>query len=272
MIEETAFAELENEPVEPVVEKEETTEQSEQPEKQENSEEEKAKAKRRLSDRLKQRTREFRDAERKNQELEAELSKYRDQSKIKTEPKPTDYDDLEKFNADNRRWMEQERERIRKEEREAIKQDLRAEEDNKKFSDDLEAYKKSAIKIKAEDPKYQKYAEEVDDVINSLHAPEIKGIIIKARSLGPEIVRYLGTHTDELEEIASASPFDRVYQMGQLVNKLKAKSVKTGSSAPDPVRSESGSAPNARVISGSKHSTVIKGETFAERAKRLNGR
>lgn len=136
----------------------------------------------------------------------------------------------------------------------------------------MESYKKAAEKLKTEDPNFQKYANEIDNVIEEYEAPEIKGIIYKAKSLGPAIVQYLGTHPEELEEIASSSPFDRVLKMGQLMSQLKATSIKTGSSAPNPVRSEVRSAPSRFTQSGGTHSTVIRNETFQERAKRINGR
>jgi len=86
------------------------------------------------------------------------------------------------------------------------------------------------------------------------------------------LVAYLGKNPDELTDIALMNKEDRLYELGKLAAKVKAKSLKTISSAPDPVRSEKVSAPKTKPqFGGSKH-VYIKNETFLERAKRINGR
>lgn len=276
MQEETALDELKNEPVAPVVEPKEEVKESGQDgvshESAEDRAKEKEKAKRRLSDRNKDLTKYWRKEQRKNEELEQRLKKYEEANKIKEEPDVESYDDFNKFKQDNAKWQEQERQRIREEEREAIKQEDAQEKYEREIEEGKQAYLKSRAEIAKEDANFKNYEVEIDEVVSEFKAPEIQDIILSAKEIGPSVVKYLGNNQEELIEIASSTPSKRAFKMGRLVAKLEAKPTKKSSSAPSPVRSETGSAPRQPTQrSASKH-VARKGETFAERAKRLNGR
>ena len=240
-----------------------------QEEKQESPELEKEKAKKRLSDRLREQTFHRREAERRAEALAKELQEFKSKSVIKSEPDPENYSDRDKYSQDREIWKEQERARIRAEESQNVRKELEREKTQAQFEKQKEGYIAGRTEAIKEDANYHEYEKEIDKVVDAFEAPEIQDLILAASKQGPKIVKYLGTNTDELEEIASASPKERAYLMGKLVAKLEAKPVKTISSAPNPTRSEKGSAqrpaaPTGRVFDKSK-------EAFTSFAKRYNG-
>lgn len=230
---------------------------------------EKEKAKRRLSNRLREQTYHRRQAEREREELRQENAALKARTALKAEPDPDDYADRDKYAEDKEAWKKQEREKIRAEEAENLRRESAQRARQTEAEKQKEAYlsgRQDAIK---EDPKFHEYEVEIDKVVEAFDAPEIQDLILAAKKQGPKIVRYLGTNPDELEEIASASPRERAFLMGKLVAKLDAKPAKTISTAPDPIRSERGSAPRPAVPSGLAFDRTK--ETFAQYSARKNG-
>lgn len=237
---------------------------------QEAPEVEKEKAKRRLSDRNKELTFRLRQTER---ELEAERKKTAEitaKAAIKSEPDPEDYADRNKYTQDREAWKTQERAKIRAEESENIRQEAKRTEHQTQLEKQKEGYISGRVDAIKDDPKYHEYEKEIDKVVEAFEAPEIQDLILAASKQGPKIVKYLGTNPDELEEIASASPKERAFLMGKLVAKLEAKPVKTISTAPNPTRSEKGSAPRPAAPSGKSFDPSK--ETFRQYSQRINGR
>ena len=256
---------LEHESVE--VEKTEAIEGQE--EKQESPENEKEKAKKRLSDRLKEQTFKWREEQRKSEALAKEVQELKAKLTIKDEPRPDSYDDRDKYDRDRGTWEEQERARIRKEESERLtrkQQEEREIEEIRKQEDD---YKAGRAGVAKEDPNLSEHEKLIDDVVEEYRAPEIRELIYGQRKQGPKLVSYLGNNPDELEKLANSSPKERLVLMGKLLAKLEAKPVKTISSAPNPTRSEKGSAqrpaaPTGKAFDKSK-------ESWQAYARRING-
>ena len=238
-------------------------------EKQEDPEVAKEKAKRRLSDRLREQTYHRRQSERENEALRRENEALKAKVTPKNEPDPDDYSDRDKYNSDREAWKEQERGKIRAEESERIRRESAQSARQSEAEKQKEAYLSSRPDAIKEDPKFHEYELEIDKVVEAFDAPEIQDLILAAKKQGPKIVVYLGNNPDELEEIASASPRERSFLMGKLVAKLEAKPVKTISTAPNPTRSEKGSAPRPAAPSGRAFDPSK--ETFREYAKRTNG-
>lgn len=259
---------IESESVE-ATEQEKPVEAVEGVKQEENPEEQKEKAKKRLSDRNRELTFRLRQAER---ELEAERKKTAEiaaKVTIKNEPDPDDYADRDKYVQDRESWKDQERQRIRAEESVKLRQSIEQERYQSQIEKQKEGYIAGRVDAIKDDPKYHEYEKEIDKVVDAFEAPEIQDLIIAASKQGPKIVKYLGTNPDELEEIASASPKERVFLMGKLVAKLEAKPVKNISSAPNPIRSEKGgatrtSAPTGKAFDPSK-------ESFRAYSQRING-
>jgi len=222
----------------------------------------------RYSRRVKELNTKWRESERKAAELQRMLDERVEATKIIKEPDPDEFDDLDKYKETKNKWNEQERARIRREEREAIKQ----EELDKKHKENLEAGKNAYIKSRAsyvkEIPDFHKFEVEIDEAVEQWQAPEIQNIILESKELGPAIVKHFGENPDDLLDIASSSPAKRFFKMGQLITKLQAKPVKKSSSAPDPIRSEKGSATKS-LSSDAPYDP--KRETFQEYARRRNG-
>ena len=222
----------------------------------------------RYSKRVKELNTKWRESERKAAELQKQLDDRAESAKIKKEPDPDEFDDLDVYKENKSKWNEQERARIRKEEREAIAQEIQ----DKKHQENLEAGKNAYIKSRAgyvkENPEFHRFEVEIDEAVEQWQAPEIQNIILESKELGPAIVAHFGENPDDLLDIASSSPAKRFFKMGQLITKLEAKPVKKTSSAPDPTRSEKGS---AKKIMASDAPYDSKRETFQEYARRRNG-
>lgn len=269
--EETTLQELENEPEEPVIEQGEVAEEGTESEPQEEPKESKPKENR-YSKRVKGLNTQLREEQRARIALEERLKKFEEANKLTEEPNPDTYEDPDKYRKDRNTWNEQEREKIRQEERENLKRENAQKAYKKKIDEGVEAYKTNRVEYAKNDEKFRSYEIEIDDIVEEYQTPDIQDFILGSKETGPAIVKYLGTNPDELLEIASASPQQRAFKMGRLVSKLEAKPVKKSSSAPPPPRSEGASAPKTNSPAKSSRHTVIKGETFAQRAKRLNGR
>lgn len=231
-------------------------------------EEEKAKARKRLSDRLREQTYHRREAERKAAELQAKLQEFEAKSKLKVEPDPESYSDRDEYNADKARWIEQEREKIRQEERDRIKNDIYRTESQKKLQADTADYLAGRALVLKDEPKLHEYEKEIDKIVEIYDAPEIQNAILRSKKSGARIVQHLGNNPDELEEIASASPQERIFLMGKLSARLEAKTVKTISTAPNPTRSEKGSAQRVNLPAGRAFNSSK--ESFKDYAARLN--
>lgn len=277
MAEISALSELEQEPIDPVVDTSKETEEAvektvdvatDSTESGKSIEEEKAKARKRLSDRLREQTYHRREAERKAAELQAQLQEFKAQSKLKKEPDPDDYDDRDRYSADKARWIEQERERIRHEEREQIKKEVYHADAQKKLQADTADYLAGRALVIKDDPKFHEYEKEIDKIVEIYDAPEIQNAILRSKKNGARIVQHLGNNPDELEEIASASPQERIFLMGKLSARLEAKTVKTISTAPNPTRSEKGSAQRVNLPAGRTFNSSK--ESFKDYAARLN--
>lgn len=251
------------------VEETTTVEGAEVEKEHESPEVEKEKAKKRLSDRLKEQTYHRREAERERDALKQKYAELEAKSVIKSEPDPEDYADRDKYKEDREAWKEQERKKIRAEEAENIRQEAKNAELHSQFERQKEGYISGRVEAIKDDPKYAEYEKEIDKVVDAFEAPEIQDLILAASKQGPRIVKYLGTNPDELEEIASASPKERAFLMGKLAAKLEAKPVKTISTAPNPTRSEKGSAPRPNVPTGKSFDKSK--ESFTAFAKRING-
>ena len=222
----------------------------------------------RYSKRVKELNTKWRESERKADELQKMLDEKAESTKLKKEPDPDEFDDLDVYKENKSKWNEQERARIRKEEREAIAQEIQ----DKKHQENLEAGKNAYIKSRAgyvkENPEFHRFEVEIDEAVEQWQAPEIQNIILESKELGPAIVAHFGENPDDLLDIASSSPAKRFFKMGQLITKLEAKPVKKTSSAPEPTRSEKGSAKKS-LSSDAPYDS--KKETFQEYARRRNG-
>jgi len=220
----------------------------------------------RYSKRVKELNTKFREAERRAAELEKRLQEKEEATKLKAAPDRAEFDNEDAFRVQQAKWDAQVRESIRQEERKKIKREL----ETKKQQEIIDAGKNSYLKKRAdyvkEDPNFHKYEIEIDQAVDQWQAPEIQNIILESKEFGPEIVAYFGKNPDELLDIASSSPAKRFFKMGQLVTKLQAKTVKTTSSAPEPIRSEKGSAKKVSVTGNYDP----KRETFQEFARRRN--
>lgn len=229
---------------------------------------EKEKAKKRLSDRLRETTWKMRTKERENEALRKENDELKAGAKIKAEPDPDDYADRNKYHEDREAWKTQEREKIRAEEAQNVRKELTLAEKRAQVEKQKEAYISGRVEAIKEDPKFHEYELEIDRVVEAFDAPEIQDLILAAKKNGPRIVSHLGANPDELEEIASASPRERSFLMGKLVAKLEAKPAKTISSAPNPTRSEKGGAQRKEAPKGLAFDKTK--ETFSEYSKRVN--
>lgn len=238
-------------------------------EKEADPEVEKERSKKRLSDRLREQTFHRRNAERTADALRKENEELKARAIPKQEPDPEDYADRDKYTLDRETWKAHERQKIRAEESENIRQEAKKAELQTQFEKQKEGYISGRVEAIKDDPKYAEYEKEIDKVVEAFEAPEIQDLILAASKQGPRIVKYLGTNPDELEEIASASPKERAYLMGKLVAKLEAKPVKTISTAPNPTRSEKGSAPRPNAPTGKAYDSSK--ETWAAFTQRQNG-
>ena len=234
------------------------------------AEEPKAKPKEnRYSKRVKELNSKWRESERKVADLERKLGEREEAEKIKKEPDPEDYDDMESYRKDRKKWNDQEYSKIRKEERNSIKEKSAGKKQKEAFEKGKNAYLKSRPSYVKEDPDFHKYEVEIDEAVEQWQAPEIQNIILKSKELGCEIVKHFGNNPDDLLDIVSSSPSERIFKMGRLTAKLQAKPVKKSSSAPDPVRSEKGSA--KKISMDAKDPYDPKRESFSEFARRRNG-
>ena len=230
---------------------------------------EKEKARNRLSDRLKEQTYHRRQAEREAEALRKENAELKARTAIKSEPDPEDYSDRNKYAEDREAWKKAETAKIKAETEKEIRQKQQQEAQEAQLEKQKEGYLKSRAEVMKDDPKYHEYEKDIDKVVEAFEAPEIQDLILAASKQGPLIVSYLGQNPDELEEIASASPRERVFRMGKLIAKLEAKPAKTISTAPNPTRSEKGSAPRTPAPSGKAYDPSK--ESFREYSARING-
>ena len=273
MTEETPLEELANEPENKLI-PEETAEKPAEEAKSEEAVEadkvvEKEKAKRRLSDRLKEQTYQRREAERQADALRAENEKLKASSKITQEPDPDDYADRDQYNRDKELFTEQEVDNRVNQKLQQEKERERQAQADREINKKTVEYVTERAKVIEVDSSYREHERDVDDVVKAYGVPEIHNAILKGG--GPAMVTYLGKHSDELTDIALMSPEDRLFELGKIAAKVKAKSPKKISSAPDPTRSDRGSATQSKATGGSKH-VFNKNESFKDRAKRLNGR
>jgi hypothetical protein len=195
---------------ESTVEEPKTVEQVEV-ENQDPPEAEKEKAKKRLSDRLREQTYHRRQAERERDDLKQKYDELASKAVIKSEPDPEDYADRDRYTQDRETWKKQEREKIRAEEAKNIRLEAEREKHQAQAEKQKEGYIAGRVEAIKDDPKYHDYEKEIDKVVETFDAPEIQDLILAASKQGPRIVTYLGTNPDELEEIASASPKERAF-------------------------------------------------------------
>ena len=233
MTEENPLTELEHEPTETVLEGQEVEGQEGEvsPEEQvEKAAQEKAAKKQRYSDRVKDLNTKFREEERAGKAKDRRIAELEDAAKIKSKPVAGDYEDHDKYLADDKKYSEQEindRVNVRFEEKQA---ESRRDEANKQINKQTEVYVSNRQKAISEDSKYIEYEKIVDNV--NKDAPEIFNAILKGG--GPAMVKYLGQNPDELEDIVLTDPSERMFELGKIAAKVKAKSPKTTSTAPDP--------------------------------------
>jgi len=264
--EQTTLEELEKEPVESVIKEEQ---EGKEESKEKGSEEQKEKPKEnRYSKRVTELVAKYRQEEREKKELQKELEELREAKKLKKPPSPDDYEDGVVPEADQKKWDNQVREEIRKEEREKIKNESKAKKQREAFEKGKQNYIKSRSEYVKEYPDFHKYEVEIDEIVDQWQAPEIQDIILKSKN-GLEIVKHFGKNPDDLLDIASSSLSDRIFKMGQLTAKLQAKTVKKTSSAPDPIRSEKGSAKTIPVGKDAPYNPKV--ESWADFTKRRNG-
>jgi len=234
MTEETPLEEIANEPDTPVIEKPE--------EKSEEKQQEKEKAKKRLSDRLKEETWKRREAERQFEAEKKAREELEAQTKLKVEPKEDDYADFTKFQEDKDRWAAQKEQEIEARVTQKVQQEQHQKQAEQARQANQAEYLKSREQYAKDDPKFRDYEVEIDRHVNAYGAPELQDLILKAKEIGPRMVKHLGTHPEELLDIASSPQAERAFLLGKLQAKLEAKPVKKVSSAPDPVRSGTDSA------------------------------
>jgi len=260
-LEETALQEIAEESTEPVIDEKEQGTAEGKEEKVEKPKEN------RYSKRVKDLNTKYRTEERARIAAEKELAEIKESKKLKKEPQPEDFEDGIVPESKKKQWANQTREEIRAEERENLKKESKFKKQQKIIDEGKKAYIKGRSAYVNEDPEFHKYEVEIDDIVEEYQAPEIQNIILKSKK-GLEIVKHFGKNPDDLLDIASSSPADRVYKMGQLTGKLQAKPVKKSSSAPSPTRSEKGSATSTSL---GKNDPRGKNESWSDFCKRKNG-
>ena len=275
MTEENPLSELANEPTEPVLVEGEVTEtvvedEVKAPEEVEQAKvEEKTKARNRLSDRLKKETYQKREFERQLKAERAKNAELMERNRIQEEPDPENYSDNETYNRDRKAYSEQEiddKVNAKMAERDkASRQQVANEQINKQ----TDTYVNNRVKAMESEPKYREYEKSVDDAVKAFEAPEIHNAILKGD--GTELVTYFGKNPEVLEDIALMSASDRMYELGKIASKVKAKSPKTISTAPKPTREVKASAQRQAKASGKGRHVHIKNESSLDRARRLNG-
>ena len=276
MREMTPLEEIELEPTESVLEEVEekevdgVEEDLEPKDEEETKAQDKEKAKKRLSDRLKEQTYNYRESERKNEELRLKIEKLEATKRIKEEPDPDDYADRDDYIRDKKLFTAQEVEDQVNHKLNAEKDRQRQEQANIEINKQTTNYVTKRAEFIKSDEKYREYEKDVDDVVRAYGVPEIQSAVLKGG--GPEMVAYLGKNSDELTDIAMMSKEDRLFELGKIAAKVKAKALKTVSSAPNPTRSEKGSATTTKAQSGGSKHSFNKNETFLERARRINGK
>ena len=265
MVEENALEELEQEPETSVVEEEEGKEEV-----KEGEEKKEAPKENRYSKRVKTLNANWREEQRKNLALTKENEELKAANNLKSKPNPDDYEDNpEALQADNKKWDDQERSKIRKEERESLRQEHEENVQKEKIAKSEKEYVKARSPYIKEDPNFRNYEVEIDNAVSEYEgAWKIKALILQKPKIGLEIVKHFGKNPDALLKIASSSPSSIDFKMGQLTAQLQAKPVKKSSSAPDPTRSEKGS---AKKVTVAKNAPRGKNETHLEYAKRSNG-
>jgi hypothetical protein len=243
MTEVTPLEELDNEPKTPVIETNlgDVSKENEGDKPDAKVIEEKEKAKNRLSDNLKKATYNWREEERKNAVLQAEVERLRKATEIKKEPDQDEYTDFEKYQQDKQAYKEQEKARLKEE----LAQEMRAEQQERIQRAEAEKIAKEYGKQRALGAKnfdnWYEHEHAIGEVVQKAGAWTIRDIILDSDK-GAALVNYLGTHEEELAEIATLPMSAQTRRLLRIEAKLGASPAKKVSSAPDPVSSVKGSA------------------------------
>ena len=200
-----------------------------------------------------------------NQELKRELAKereitksFKEANRIKERPDIDNYDSHESYQQDTNKYNDQQ---VNARAQEIVEQErgqARQREANRQINQLTEKYVVERSKVTEVDSNYREYEKSVDE------APEIQNAILKGG--GTAMVQHFGKNPDVLEDIALMSPQDRLFELGKIANKVKAKTPKKVSSAPNPTSSDRGSArPNG-------NGRATQASAWAERCKKINKR
>ena len=175
-------------------------------------------------------------------------------------PKPT----LQQFNGDIEKYIE------------AVSEWTRA-ETIKEFTQNVEFEKKVTTwaerekEFEQKTPDYREVIEDFKEDMANVYAPEVN-FFINDSKIGPQMWYHLATHREDIDRIINLSPLKRVAELGKLEEKLSQKtvaaSVKQVSSAPKPVKKETGSLP----VTEKKIENMSQSEYREYRQKQLQNR
>lgn len=175
-------------------------------------------------------------------------------------PRPT----LQQFNGDIEKYIEAVSQRIRAE---TIEELTQKNEFEKKATTWVEREKEFEQKT----PDYKEVIEDFKEDMANVYAPEVN-VFINDSKIGPQIWYHLATHREDIDRIINLSPLRRVAELGKLEEKLSQKtvtaSVKQVSSAPKPVKKETGSLP----VTEKKIENMSQSEYREYRQKQLQNR
>jgi len=262
MLELTTLQELEDEPTAKLIEPKAEATIEEKAKAETLKSDDREKAKKRLSDRLKEETYHRREAERKLELSNKLLEEMEVANKLQSEPKEDDYADFTKFKSDQNKWIAQKENEIEDRVTKRITAANQEKQYNQSMQEKQKIYLTHREPLAKEDDKFHDYEVAIDDAVSTWGAPEIQSLILNAKEYGPQIVKYLGNHPDDLVNIASAPQSERSFLMGRLLAKLEAKPVKKITSASDPVRPGSKSAIVEANPSNETVSEYIKRKNF----------
>ena len=239
---------------------------------EESTEEKAKKNQNRYSRRVEDLNTKYRTEERRANSLEQENKELKEASVIETEPDPDDYSDNGKLADDKAKWAKQRDDKIREEGRTEGRNENAKNQQTQKQEKVATGYGKQRVYGDKHFKDFYQSEKTVGDILQSHgdHAVEIRDSILESKN-SAAIINHLGDDIDKLQELAFMSPRDQAKAIWALDKELEAKPVKNVSSAPDPPRSEKESAPRPAASSGGRH-IHKKGETFLERARRLNSR
>ena len=275
MNEETPLEELSNEPTDPiieegaedVVESEEGTTEVAEVEEPAKEEAPKPAKKNRFEKALKKQYWETQEAKREAKALKEENERLKEATRIKEEPDPDNYVDNDKYQEDKRLYNEQEVEAKVNQRFNQKQAEMRQAQASQEINKRTVAYVTERAAVVKDDANYREFEKGVDDVVKAYEAPEIHNAILKGG--GTAMVKYFGKNPEELTDIALMAPQDRLFELGKIAAKVRAKAPKKISSAPNPVRSEKGSTQRPSTIGGTSRK---KGESLQDRKDRINGR